>query len=129
MEKETYRRMRIQKFINIPLQRMPLWHPFKHLPNHNITKRCSYHLCNPKRVPYTVNTGVLELCRVHDPRVVRLVAVYAAVLSFVPKFAAIISTMPVAIVGGVSFIFYSLSVVDKHFLTFMFTMDIQINLK
>ncbi len=34
-----------------------------------------------------------------------------------------------AIVGGVSFIFYSLSVVDKHFLTFMFTMDIQINLK
>ena len=56
-------------------------------------------------------------------------AVYAAVLSFVPKFAAIISTMPVAIVGGVSFIFYSLSVVDKHFLTFMFTMDIQINLK
>lgn len=62
----------------------------------------------PANTTYGENTGVLELSRVHDPRVVRLAAVYAVVLSFIPKFAAIISTMPVAIVGGVSFILYGM---------------------
>ena len=58
----------------------------------------------PANTTYGENTGVLELSKVHDSRVVRLAAIYAVVLSFIPKFAAIISTMPVAIVGGVSFI-------------------------
>ena len=62
----------------------------------------------PANTTYGENTGVLELSKVHDPRVVRLAAVYAVVLSFIPKFAAIISTMPVAIVGGVSFILYGM---------------------
>lgn len=62
----------------------------------------------PANTTYGENTGVLELSKVHDPGVVRLAAVYAVVLSFIPKFAAIISTMPVAIVGGVSFILYGM---------------------
>ena len=62
----------------------------------------------PANTTYGENTGVLELSKVHDPRVVRLAAIYAVVLSFIPKFAAIISTMPVAIVGGVSFILYGM---------------------
>lgn len=62
----------------------------------------------PANTTYGENTGVLELSKVHDPGVVRLAAVYAVVLSFIPKFAAIISTMPVAIVCGVSFILYGM---------------------
>lgn len=62
----------------------------------------------PANTTYGENTGVLELSKVHDPRVVRLAAIYAVVLSFIPKFAAVISTMPVAIVGGVSFILYGM---------------------
>lgn len=62
----------------------------------------------PANTTYGENTGVLELSRVHDPRVIRLAAIYAVVLSFIPKFSAIIGSMPTAIVGGVSFILYGM---------------------
>lgn len=62
----------------------------------------------PANTTYGENTGVLELSRVHDPRVIRLAAIYAIVLSFVPKFSAIISTMPSSIIGGVSFMLYGM---------------------
>ena len=62
----------------------------------------------PANTTYGENTGVLELSRVHDPKVIRLAAIYAVVLSFIPKFAGIISTLPAAIVGGVSFILYGM---------------------
>ena len=54
------------------------------------------------------NTGVLVLSRVHVPRVIRLAAVYALVLSFSPAFAAVVSSIPSAIIGGVSFILYGM---------------------
>jgi len=60
------------------------------------------------RQTYGENTGVLELSKVYDPMVVRLAAVFAIVLSFIPKFAAVISTMPSAIIGGVSFMLYGM---------------------
>ncbi|MDD3164634.1 MAG: uracil-xanthine permease family protein [Oscillospiraceae bacterium] len=62
----------------------------------------------PANTTYGENTGVLELSRVHDPRVIRIAAVFAIVLSFIPKFSAIISTMPSAIIGGVSFMLYGM---------------------
>ena len=62
----------------------------------------------PANTTYGENTGVLVLSRVHDPRVIRLAAVYAIVLSFIPKMADIIGSMPSAIVGGVSFILYGM---------------------
>ena len=62
----------------------------------------------PANTTYGENTGVLVLSRVHDPRVIRLAAVYAIVLSFIPKMADVISSMPTAIVGGVSFILYGM---------------------
>lgn len=66
-------------------------------------------LCGgPANTTYGENTGVLELSRVFDPKVVRLAAVYAVVLSFSPKFAAVINSIPVAIIGGVSFILYGM---------------------
>ncbi|MCD8144439.1 MAG: uracil-xanthine permease family protein [Oscillospiraceae bacterium] len=62
----------------------------------------------PSNTTYGENTGVLELSRVYDPRVIRIAAVYAVILSFIPKFSAIISTMPSSIIGGVSFILYGM---------------------
>ena len=62
----------------------------------------------PANTTYGENTGVLVLSKVHDPRVIRLAAVYAIVLSFIPKMADIIGSMPSAIVGGVSFILYGM---------------------
>ena len=62
----------------------------------------------PANTTYGENTGVLELSKVYDPRVIRLAAVFAIVLSFIPKFSAIISTMPSAIIGGVSFMLYGM---------------------
>jgi uracil permease len=65
-------------------------------------------LGGPANTTYGENTGVLELSRVYDPRVIRLAAVFAVVLSFIPKFSAVISTMPTAIIGGVSFMLYGM---------------------
>ncbi len=62
----------------------------------------------PSNTTYGENTGVLVLSRVYDPRVIRLAAVYAIVLSFSPKFAAVIGSLPSAIIGGVSFILYGM---------------------
>ena len=62
----------------------------------------------PANTTYGENTGVLVLSRVYDPRVIRLAAVYALVLSFSPKFAALIGSLPSAIIGGVSFILYGM---------------------
>ena len=62
----------------------------------------------PANTTYGENTGVLVLSRVYDPRVVRLAAIYALILSFSPAFAAIVNSIPTAIIGGVSFILYGM---------------------
>ena len=75
----------------------------------------------PANTTYGENTGVLELSRVHDPKVVRLAALYAIVLSFIPKVSEVIGSMPSSIIGGVSFILYGMisaigvrNVVENH---------------
>lgn len=62
----------------------------------------------PANTTYGENTGVLVLSKVYDPRVIRLAAIYAIVLSFSPAFAALINSMPAAIIGGISFILYGM---------------------
>ena len=56
----------------------------------------------------TWNTGVLALTKVYDPLVVRVAACLAILMSFCPKFAALISAMPTATMGGVSLILYGM---------------------
>lgn len=75
----------------------------------------------PANTTYGENTGVLELSHVHDPRVIRIAAVFAVILSFIPKMAEIIGSMPSAIIGGVSFMLYGMisaigvrNVVENH---------------
>ena len=62
----------------------------------------------PANTTYGENTGVLALSKVYDPKVVRLAAVFAVVLSFCPKFAAIVVAMPAATMGGVSLVLYGM---------------------
>ena len=62
----------------------------------------------PANTTYGENTGVLNLTKVYDPRVVRIAAVLAIIFSFCPKFAALIYAMPVATVGGVSLVLYGM---------------------
>ena len=57
---------------------------------------------------YGENTGVLALSRVYDPRVIRIAAGLAILLSFSPKFAALVSAMPTATMGGVSMVLYGM---------------------
>jgi len=62
----------------------------------------------PANTTYGENTGVLVLTKVYDPLVVRIAACFAVILSFCPKFAALIAAMPTATVGGVSIILYGM---------------------
>ena len=62
----------------------------------------------PANTTYGENTGVLALSKVYDPMVVRLAAVFAILLSFCPKFAALIVAMPFATMGGVSLVLYGM---------------------
>lgn len=62
----------------------------------------------PANTTYGENTGVLELSKVYDPKVIRLAAIYAVVLSFIPKMAEVIGSIPSAIIGGVSFMLYGM---------------------
>ena len=62
----------------------------------------------PANTTYGENTGVLALSRVFNPIVVRIAAVFAILLSFCPKFAAVIATIPGPIVGGISFVLYGM---------------------
>lgn len=75
----------------------------------------------PANTTYGENTGVLNLTRVFDPRVIRIAAVVAILFSFSPKFAALIYAMPTATIGGVSLILYGMissvgirSLVENH---------------
>ena len=62
----------------------------------------------PANTTYGENTGVLALSKVYDPKVIRLAAYFAVILSFSPKFAAIIQAMPAATMGGVSLVLYGM---------------------
>ncbi|MEG3029710.1 MAG: solute carrier family 23 protein, partial [Oscillospiraceae bacterium] len=62
----------------------------------------------PANTTYGENTGVLALTKVYDPAIVRLAAIIAVLLSFLPKFDAIVNTIPAAIIGGISLILYGM---------------------
>ena len=62
----------------------------------------------PANTTYGENTGVLALSKVYDPRVIRIAACIAILVSFCPKFASLVSAMPTATIGGVSLILYGM---------------------
>lgn len=75
----------------------------------------------PANTTYGENTGVLALTKVYDPVVMRIAAVFAIVLSCIPKIAYVIECIPSATIGGISFILYGMisaigirNVVENH---------------
>ncbi len=62
----------------------------------------------PANTTYGENTGVLALSKVYDPKVIRIAAAFAILLSFSPKFAALVSLIPTSVIGGISFILYGM---------------------
>ena len=62
----------------------------------------------PANTTYGENTGVLALSKVYDPKVIRIAAVIAVILSLSPKFAAVVNLIPTAVIGGISFILYGM---------------------
>lgn len=75
----------------------------------------------PANTTYGENTGVLALTKIYDPIVMEIAAVFAIILSFFPFVSTIISSIPAAIIGGVSLILYGMisaigvrNVVENH---------------
>ena len=62
----------------------------------------------PANTTYSENTGVLALTRVFNPVVMRIAACFAILLSITPKLSAFISTIPTAIIGGISIVLFGM---------------------
>lgn len=60
----------------------------------------------PANTTYGENTGVIGLTRVASVSVIRNAAIIAVLLSFFGKFTALLSTIPNAVIGGMSIILY-----------------------
>ena len=57
---------------------------------------------------YGENVGVVALTRMFNPRVIQIGAIFATLLAFSPIFAAVIYSIPTAIIGGASFMLYGM---------------------
>ena len=62
----------------------------------------------PAYTTYSENTGVLAITKVYDPIVMRIAAVVAIILSFVPKVGFIISSIPTAVMGGIEILLFGM---------------------
>lgn len=62
----------------------------------------------PANTTYSENTGALALTGVYNPWVMRIAAVLAVILSFIPKFTSIIATIPQPVVGGISILLFGM---------------------
>ena len=62
----------------------------------------------PANTTYSENTGAVALTGVYNPAVMRIAAVFAIVLSVIPKFTALIGTIPGAVIGGISILLFGM---------------------
>lgn len=62
----------------------------------------------PPNTTYSENIGVLELSKVYTSRVVLIGAVMAILTSFSPKLIALVNSIPVAILGGISLVLFGM---------------------
>jgi uracil permease len=65
-------------------------------------------LGGPANTTYSENTGVLAVTKVYDPKILRIAAVYAIILAFVGKLGAILQTIPLPVMGGISLILFGM---------------------
>jgi uracil permease len=62
----------------------------------------------PANTTYSENTGAVALTGVKDPRVMRIAAVFAIILSLIPKFTAVIGSIPGPVIGGISILLFGM---------------------
>ncbi len=62
----------------------------------------------PANTTYGENTSVLAITKNYDPRNLRIAAVFAILLALVGKFGAVLQTIPVAVMGGISFMLFGM---------------------
>jgi uracil permease len=65
-------------------------------------------LGGPPNTTYSENTGVLAVTQVYDPMVLRIAAVFAIFLGFIPKFGGLLQTVPVPVLGGLSVVLFGM---------------------
>jgi uracil permease len=62
----------------------------------------------PANTTYGENTGVLAITKNYDPSILRLAAVFAIILGFVAKIGGLLRTIPVPVMGGISFMLFGM---------------------
>lgn len=62
----------------------------------------------PANTTYSENTGAVALTGVYNPWVMRIAAIFAIVLSLIPKFTALIGTVPAPVIGGISILLFGM---------------------
>lgn len=62
----------------------------------------------PPNTTYSENTGVLAVTKVYDPFIIRIGALFAILLGLIPKLAAILRTVPVPVLGGLSVVLFGM---------------------
>jgi uracil permease len=62
----------------------------------------------PPNTTYSENTGVLAVTKNYNPSVIRIAAVFAIILGIFSPVGAFLRTIPVAVMGGVSFILFGM---------------------
>ena len=62
----------------------------------------------PANTTYSENTGAVALTGNYNPVTMRIAAVCAIFISFVPKFTSIISTIPGPVIGGISILLFGM---------------------
>ena len=62
----------------------------------------------PPNTTYSENTGVLAVTKNYNPSVIRIAAGFAILLGIISPVGAFLQTIPVAVMGGVSFILFGM---------------------
>jgi len=62
----------------------------------------------PSSTTYSENVGLVTMTEEPDPRPLRVAAIYAIALAFIPIAGVIVNTVPAAIIGGASFMLYGM---------------------
>ncbi|MDO5725950.1 MAG: uracil-xanthine permease family protein [Tissierellia bacterium] len=62
----------------------------------------------PANTTYGENTAVLAITKNYDPKIIRLAAFFAIILAFVSKLGAVINSIPICVMGGISIMLFSM---------------------
>ncbi len=62
----------------------------------------------PANTTYSENTGVLAFTKVFNPWVMRIAAIFAIFLAFIPKVGALVRSIPVPVMGGIQILLFGM---------------------